>query len=262
MTAQPPDPTTTVPTTSISLEIPASVEHLPKIVFPLSDVVNNLLKVSSVWDERNSREVPELLAKVVQQGQVLWRSPTCADNVVVKCSSEIVVKIVPNIDDYTEYTSLQYVAEHIAGVPLPKPHGLIRVGRLSYIFMSLIEGTTLEVAWPNMAADQKQSVSRQLNEIFLRIRQHQCPQDTPFGGTSGEGCKDTRRRTRISESQIYNCSQFRDFQFSKPSFGGKAYIRFLRRLLSDSGIKSAFSHTEIYEKKMSWFAHRMMAMSW
>ena len=125
------------------------------------------------------------------------------------------------------------------------PLGLIKMGWLSYMFMNLIEGTTLEKAWLNMTPTQKNSVTEQLDDILAKMRQHQRPNDAPLGGISGEGCKDTRRHTRISTSRIDNCSQFQDFQFSKPTFGGETYVKFLRGLLPDSDSRCVFTHGDL-----------------
>ena len=191
------------------------------------------------------KKLLETLPKVIQQGEILWQSKTNTDNVVVKCNQEVVVKIVPSMGDYTEFTSLQYLADHVPEIPAPKPLGLIGVGDLSYVFMSFIGGTTLERAWPGMLASQKKSITEQLNKYFLRLRQQQCPDGVAFGGVSGEGCKDTRRHTRICTMEIRDCSQFQDFQFSMPNFGGWAYVEFLRNLLPRTTSLCVFMHGDV-----------------
>ena len=92
-------------------------EHLPEIIFPLSKTVNDLLETKLGEDERTSCNLSPSLSRVVRSGQVLWQSETCRANAVVKCNSEIVVKIIPNMQDYTEFTTLQYIANNTGDVP-------------------------------------------------------------------------------------------------------------------------------------------------
>ncbi|KAL8858216.1 MAG: hypothetical protein Q9178_005228 [Gyalolechia marmorata] len=225
-------------------------EHLPEIIFPLSETVHHLLGTKSGEDVRTSCNLLTSLSRVVQSGQVLWQSETCRNNAVVKCNSEVVVKIVPDMQDYTEFSTLQYIANNMREIPSPMPLGLIKMSGLSYMFMSFIEGITLEKAWLNMIPTQKQSVTEQLDNILAKMRQHQRPYGAPFGGTSGEGCKDTRRHTRISTSRIDDCSQFQDFQFSKPTFGSEAYVKFLRGLLPDSDSLCVFTHGDLRKENI------------
>lgn len=190
------------------------------------------------------------LPALVHGGEILWQHQTCADKVVVKCSSDIVVKIVPKMDDYTEFTSLQYISNNIGEVPSPKPLGLIKIGEISYMFMTLVDGVTLDKAWEDMTPSQKKSVTEQLDEILSKMRQHLLPCGASLGGTSGEGCKDSRRHTRISNTPIYNSAQFEDFQFSKPNYGGEAYIKLLRSLLSDSKSLCVFTHGDLRKENI------------
>ena len=77
-------------------------------------------------------------------GEILWRSKACVSHAVIKCSLNVVVKIVPGLEDYTESTSMQYLEENIPEIPAPRYLGLITVGEMSYIFMLFISGTTLD----------------------------------------------------------------------------------------------------------------------
>lgn len=42
---------------------------------------------------------------------------------VVKCAADIVVKMARDIDDCTEYTTLQYLEQHQPDCPAPRPLG-------------------------------------------------------------------------------------------------------------------------------------------
>jgi hypothetical protein len=164
-----------------------------RVVFPLPDQVQTLLQVPKLPNTCCAQSIPEKLPQVIQNGQILWQSEVCTNNVVVKCSPEIAVKITPNKDDFTEYTAMQYVAKNVPGVPAPKPLGLITMGTVSYIFMSFIPGMTLDKVWPSLCESQKETISSQLNDLFLQLRRQRLPDGMGFGGVCGEGCKDTRR---------------------------------------------------------------------
>ena len=88
------------------------------------------------------------LRTAITAGEIIWQSSVCEEHAVVKLSPTIVVKIVPSFDDYTEYTSMQYLAEHRASIPAPKPLGLLRSEKIAYFFMTYIPGVSVEKVWP------------------------------------------------------------------------------------------------------------------
>jgi hypothetical protein len=67
---------------------------------------------------------------------------------VVKCDDGLVAKVVVTSGNYTEYTTLQYLAGREPKIPAPKPHGLIRTGGICIIFVSYILSMMLTKAWP------------------------------------------------------------------------------------------------------------------
>jgi hypothetical protein len=67
--------------------------------------------------------------------------------VVLKFNDNLVAKIICGNSDYTEYTSLQYLAEHAPDIPAPNPHGLVKFDSASVMFMTCFPSTTLEKAW-------------------------------------------------------------------------------------------------------------------
>ena len=79
------------------------------VVFPLSESVQHLLGVHT--DDISTLQPQSLLTNlrdIIESGQVIWQSKACCGHAVIKCTASIIVKIVPNLDDYTEYTSMQY----------------------------------------------------------------------------------------------------------------------------------------------------------
>jgi aminoglycoside phosphotransferase (APT) family kinase protein len=112
--------------------------------------------------------------------------------------------------------------------------------------MSYIPGITLAKAWPQLQELQKESISKQLDAIFYDLRQLQRPDKFALGGVMGEGCKDTRRNTRISQTPLYTSDELWDFQYSNAPVGSKTYLEFLRQLtLPFQAQNSVFTHGDL-----------------
>lgn len=185
------------------------------------------------------------LRKAIQEGHIIWQSETTQNYSVVKCNSSIVVKILPGLEDHTEYTTMQYLMKHAPDIPAPRPLGMMTSEATSYIFMSFIPGITPDKIWTSLSERQKDLISDQLNDLLLKLRNLQKPDLLPLGGVGGEGCKDTRRHTRSCRKVIATVAGFEDFIFSDPHFGGSVYIQVLRRLASGLPSTVVFSHGDI-----------------
>ena len=79
----------------------------------------------------------------------------------VKCAADIVVKMARDIDDYTEYTTLQYLEQHQPDCPAPRPSGCMTMGRISLIFLTHIPSTTLGKVWNKLDRDRNASIRDQ-----------------------------------------------------------------------------------------------------
>lgn len=215
-------------------------------MFPLSESVRDLLQVGT-HDKRviQPQFLSIKLSNMIESSEVIWKSETCSGCAVIRCSEKIVAKIVPEINDYTEYTSMQYLEEHAPEIPAPRPLGLLVSKTTSYIFMSFVPGLTVNKIWPKASHEQKISISNQIGEVLLKLRQINVPDGVSLGGVCGEGCKDARRHTRISQERISTCAAFEDFQFSNPYYGGADYISLLRGLLSSHTAAIVFTHGDI-----------------
>ncbi|KAL6713014.1 hypothetical protein ACLMJK_009410 [Lecanora helva] len=154
--------------------------------------------------------------------------PACTGHAVVKCSPTIVAKIVPQLEDFTEYNSMLYLARQGVDIPAPQALGMVTSNGRTYTFMSLAAGTTVDKVWPELDHKQKASIRQQLDNVFLKLRRLKLPRDIILGGVAGEGCKDTRRHTRICQEPISTCAEFENFRFSSPVFGSPVYISLLR----------------------------------
>jgi hypothetical protein len=111
---------------------------------------------------------------------------------VVKCNEDIVAKVIWGNMDYTEYTSMQFLAERAPDIPAPRTHSLIALGPFRVIFMSYIPGITLAQAWPRLSHEGKLSIQQQLEDIFCRLRSLRQEDGRELGGVCGEWVKEFR----------------------------------------------------------------------
>ncbi|KMU75056.1 hypothetical protein CISG_04343 [Coccidioides immitis RMSCC 3703] len=151
--------------------------------------------------------------------------------------------------DYTEYTSLEFLAKQAPDVPAPRPHGLVAFGPFRVIFMSCIPGMTLTQAWPSLSHEEKLSIQGQLDEIFRRLRILRQDDGNVLGGVCGEGVKELRVDECALFKGITTAIKFNDLQFSAHHHGSSTYVEFLRSFLrndrSTSMHESVFTHGDV-----------------
>jgi aminoglycoside phosphotransferase len=217
------------------------------IVRPLSDAVKSILDIhSDKASLAQGFELTNALARTLKNSEIIWQSKSSSNRYVAKLSSNLAVKSFRGISDFTEYTSMEFLELHKPHLPVPRPHGLITAGGSAYLFMALVPGISLNKIWPELQEEQKMDLSNELNFIFLDLRQLECPDGTPLGGPGGEGCKDTRRHTRVSEVPLYSSSEFWDFQYSGARAGSQVYLQFLRQLTSPFQARNCvFTHGDL-----------------
>jgi aminoglycoside phosphotransferase (APT) family kinase protein len=150
-----------------------------------------------------------------------------------------------DMDDFTEYTTLQYIEKFKPSIPAPRPLGLVRLGECFLLFMSFMPGTTLETVWNKLDGSLKRSVKAELNDICVELRSLTRPDNMPLGGVAGEGCKDLRRNVRRTAQLMWTTKEFDDWQFSNPHFGSLIYIETLRRLSPPLPQKHVLSHNDL-----------------
>jgi hypothetical protein len=99
---------------------------------------------------------------------------------IVRLSSEIVVKFGPHVTA-TEAKSMAFVSEKTT-VPVPKAFACYSYGPLkrdiedygslfdTYIFMSFVEGQTLDTVWESYDETAKRRITDQLKQCFCDLR--------------------------------------------------------------------------------------------
>lgn len=218
-----------------------------KIVFPLSEEAKSLL--ARYPGIPNASDNPEyFLASSLKS--LIWNSPKIWENasrgVVVRGNDDVVIKVITKDDeDYTEYTSMQYLSEHLPELPAPRGHGMIQLGVYRVIFMTYIPGMTLTEAWPKLAHDEKVSIQCQLDKIFRMLRTLRQSDGNALGGVGGEGVKEYRLSIYPQKTVITTAREFSSLQFSKPHHGSRSYIAFLCSFLADENAAlcgSVFTH--------------------
>ena len=185
------------------------------------------------------------LITLIQDAEVVSSGPVPSRIIVVKGGVDTIAKLVCGAEEFTEYTTLQYLLKHRPSIPAPRPLGLLRIGRVSIFFTSYLPGMTLEAKWADLAADQKASVRDQLNAILRDLRTMQLPHGMPLGGVAGEGSKDQRRHLRHSTVPIFSVEEFKNFQFSDPKYGSTLFIDFLRAFTPQSSYQVVFTHGDL-----------------
>ncbi|EPE02864.1 hypothetical protein F503_01605 [Ophiostoma piceae UAMH 11346] len=170
-------------------------------------------------DDHFNQGVQRMLAK----GEVIAEMMGCGG--VIRCRSsdgrllDIGIKVVPESHYVgTEYSTIQYLAEHSPDFPAPKPHGLIGLPDFILMFMS-----------------------------YMPIK---LPLDGRLGGTAGEGVSDSHAWVEHADNQtvIQTALAFRDFQFAIESPTGPEYGNFLKSLLPlpNPNEPAVFTHGDVF----------------
>jgi aminoglycoside phosphotransferase len=204
---------------------------------------------------------------------VLSHSQTIFDclgiTAVFRVSETIAVKITKEDIAMNEHRSLSLLQRSLPDFPAPRPHGLIRSGKLYCLFMSFIPGVDLEHAWPTLSSNQKESISKQLDRLFIDLRSLPISDDTPYGGFGGI-CDDSRRFTRTNTTRtntttldeflstdkrststpytitpINTAIEFDDFLFAGMRSASPTYKNFLRELSSGLTSQRVFTHGDL-----------------
>ena len=234
-----------IKTRTIAAGLGLSSASTAAVVFPLAEAVQRLLRAEPQEMSADSSSLWAKLYQTIDASEVIWQNEIGGGVAVFHCGSGVALKMIPNFEDFTEYTALQYLRRYAPQIPVPEPMGAISSEKTAYIFMSFIAGPTLESVWSRLPKEQKVSLSNDLSGVLLELRALQLPKDGLLGGVGGEGCKDSRRRSRISQKPIRSIADFEDFVFSNPHFGGSVYIKLLRSMSQSQASKIVFSHADL-----------------
>ncbi|EGD84522.1 hypothetical protein H112_08229 [Trichophyton rubrum D6] len=221
--------------------------HSARIVYPLSDRASALLQnYSKSRDYSDEEALANSLKKLVLNSERLF------DNIirgaVVKADDDIAIKVFPDSRDLTEYHNLQYLASHASDLPVPRVHGLIMLGHYRVMFMSYIQGITIDKVWSGLSHEGKVSLKEQLGNIFSRLRCLRQDDGQELGGLGGEGVKDYRIMEVFAYKGITTAKAFNDLQFSAKHRASPCYAKLLHSFLEmpNKSLRGAvFTHGDL-----------------
>ncbi|EJF59711.1 kinase-like protein [Dichomitus squalens LYAD-421 SS1] len=222
---------------------PLSCPLLHSVVFPLSHVVRDLLKLTA--DHESNLSAAAL--RCVLSGAPIWEGRSRA---VIQVGENVVVKVAQHLD-YDEHGVLEFLEQHVPNIAAPRPLGLIAIGPTSFMFMTKIPGATLETRWPSLPADAKAHIRCLLDQQLSDLRTLDLPPGSPLGSPVGRRlCKDVRRDERVSITPIYSEPQFNDFLLDSPtSRASSSYKEWLHSMLR-ADHRVVFTHADIHPRNI------------
>lgn len=125
--------------------------------------------------------------------EILWKASFALYKMIFKCAVDIIVKVVRDVDDYTEYTTRQYPEQYIPDCPAPRLIGCVQLSGISFIFLTHKPSMSFGEVWYGLDSDQKASARDQLEAILTKLRLLPYIDGHPLGEVAGEGWKDARR---------------------------------------------------------------------
>ncbi|KAG6199657.1 hypothetical protein E4U35_006546 [Claviceps purpurea] len=205
-------------------------------IFPISTEVEDLFC--------DYASISEAIIGLLDNSEVLYESPWAASVMVFRINENIVVKAGHEGFSITEHQTLTFLRENMPDFPVPRPHGLVRLGIYCFLFTSHIPGMNLEDAWPELDCFQKQDISCQIDVLLAELRSFPVPEHACLGDVAGGACRDLRRSQRVSTKPIKSVVEFEDFIFKGSTTATPIYIGLLRGLMPLSN-KIVFTHGDI-----------------
>jgi aminoglycoside phosphotransferase (APT) family kinase protein len=147
------------------------------------------------------------LLRAIKNGRLIWH---LCGKFVVQLHQDIVVKFAHSMD-VDDIIAMEHIKLHAPNIPIPVPFGIASIGASNYVFMSLIEGVSLDKLWPTLAIPLKKSVQAQLNGIMHQVRALPLPPGPALGSGVPRRCKDRRRGPHICSEEIQTEEAFNNF---------------------------------------------------
>lgn len=180
------------------------------IIYPLSQSIRKLLGVTA----KSTSSLATAIVGHAVSGTPIWQ---CFNRSVIRIAEDVVVKVAQRLD-HDEHGILQFVEGRFHSIPAPRALWLVTIGSTSFLFMTLVAGTSLESRWPSLSLEAKTQIQHVLDQQLLTLRKLELPPGVPLGSPIGKCvCKDVRRDERVSSSPIYSEAEFNDFLLHSPS---------------------------------------------
>ncbi|KKZ66518.1 hypothetical protein EMCG_07762 [[Emmonsia] crescens] len=199
----------------------------PVIHRPLAPQVQQLL-----GGGQDSLSISSGLLQALPKGKVLWEHFLPASNYRYRISMLL-----------TTYGKVS------RDIPAPQPLGAMSIGKRTYIFMTFVEGTTLDTQWDSLSNEEKCSVRDQLDIIMEKLRSLPVPSQY-MGIGNPPRCVDTRMWTRTSPEYIENEGQFNTFLTLNPDpLKMEPYVNFVRLMLREDH-RIVFTHGDLHPRNI------------
>ncbi|ORX94402.1 kinase-like domain-containing protein [Clohesyomyces aquaticus] len=214
--------------------------------YPLDPQVKALIENGTSRDTSDGLIVVSQIEAAMEKGKKLHCS---GGRTVTQIHPNIVVKAGRDLD-LNEVTITEHIHQVSSGFPSPQPLGAVTCNRMAFIFMTFIEGTSLQELWPSLSAENKMAVSDQLNTLLFNLRSLPLP-STQLGGGVPPRCKDVRRTVRYSSGPIDNEDEFNNFLLSptKPRIA-QTYKEFIRTKCLRSNHRVVMTHGDFHPRNI------------
>jgi len=193
-------------------------QHMPQldgnfdIISPIAPQVLALLGFDSLETRPlNTSAAFQVFRGILENGEMLSQ---VLSKWIMKLTPSVVVKFAPGLD-ISEDQIMRYIWSHRGNIPMPEPLGAISIRECNYIFMSYIEGESLEQLWPRLSPKLKNSIQSQLGEILGYLREMPLSSNC-LGNGNPPLCRDLRRHVRTSLESISTELEFNTFLTSTP----------------------------------------------
>lgn len=101
-----------------------------------------------------------------------------------------------------------------AGLPVPHVYSSGSSDGIKYIEMEFVPGQTLEQAWPDMTAEQKGTIAKQLKDLLTTMRSVPPPPSQTIGSCDGIEIRDTRAYHTYDAKACPNEQAFNEYLIS------------------------------------------------
>jgi hypothetical protein len=99
------------------------------------------------------------LLEVLDRSEVLFQYAHGFSTMVLRVTDNVVAKLIRDVDNTTEYSSLVYLQDHAPNIPAPRPRGLLKIGRYLVMFSTYLPGEDLDKVWPRLEDSAKRDIS-------------------------------------------------------------------------------------------------------
>ena len=138
----------------------------------------------------NNHSWEELFA-MIPHGDVVWE---LYSRKIVKVTDTIVMKMGRAVDDFRDEVMLMEFVRKSTSIPIAEVYGFHHnEDDECYIFMSYIEGHTLQSIWLSLGSDGRKTIEDQLRPYIGQLRSLAPPSQVYFGSLVTGICHDARR---------------------------------------------------------------------